>query len=84
MENLEKLTRELSPQVTWHGKGDYFATTLSDALNRSVLIHQLSRWRSQVPFSKAKGLVQAVLFHPVRPYLFVATMGRLFTLENIE
>jgi len=60
-------------QVTWHGKGDYFATVLSDAANRSVLIHQLSRWRSQVPFGKAKGLVQCVLFHPTKPFLFVAT-----------
>jgi len=60
-------------QLTWHAKGDYFATVLNDAANRSVLIHQLSRWRSQVPFGKAKGLVQCVRFHPSRPFLFVAT-----------
>ena len=60
-------------QVTWHAKGDYFATVCPDGANRAVLIHQLSKWRSQVPFSKAKGLVQCVLFHPVKPYLFVAT-----------
>lgn len=59
-------------QVTWHGRGDYFATVMPDGQNRSVLINQLSRRRSQLPFTKSKGLVQCVLFHPVRPYLFVA------------
>jgi ribosome biogenesis protein ERB1 len=73
-------------QVTWHGKGDYFATVLPEGLNRSVLIHQLSKWRSQVPFSKAKGLVQCALFHPVRPYLFIATQRhvRVYNLSKLE
>lgn len=60
-------------QVTWHGKGDYFATVMPDGQNRSVLISQLSKRRSQLPFTKSKGLVQHVLFHPTRPLLFVAT-----------
>ena len=59
-------------QVTWHGRGDYFATVMPEGANRSVLIHQLSKRRSQIPFNKSKGLVQCVLFHPVRPYFFVA------------
>lgn len=59
-------------QVTWHGRGDYFASVMPEGLNRSVLINQLSRRRSQLPFTKSKGLVQCVLFHPIRPYLFVA------------
>ena len=59
--------------VSWHGKGDYFATVLPEGAQRSVIIHQLSKWRSQLPFSKSKGQVQSVLFHPIRPYLFVAT-----------
>jgi len=73
-------------QITFHGRGDYFATTLQDGQNRSVLIHQLSKWRSQVPFSKSKGLVQCVLFHPIRPYLFVATQRhvRLYNLAKQE
>ena len=73
-------------QVTWHGKGDYFATVLTDGQNRSVLINQLSKWRSQVPFNKAKGLVQCVLFHPIRPYLFVATQRhvRIYNLVKQE
>ncbi|XP_052230147.1 ribosome biogenesis protein bop1-B-like [Dreissena polymorpha] len=60
-------------QFTWHSKGDYFATVMPDGQTRSVLIHQLSRRRSQNPFSKSKGSVQCVRFHPLRPFLFVAT-----------
>ncbi|MBN3321804.1 BOP1 protein, partial [Atractosteus spatula] len=60
-------------QVTWHGKGDYLASVLPDNGNMQVLIHQLSKRRSQNPFRKSKGLVQCVSFHPIRPYFFVAT-----------
>ncbi|NXI96720.1 BOP1 protein, partial [Psophia crepitans] len=60
-------------QVTWHGKGDYFASVVSDNSNMQVLIHQSSKRWSQNPFRKSKGLVQCVLFHPIRPYFFVAT-----------
>ncbi|KAI1285352.1 Ribosome biogenesis protein bop1-B [Halotydeus destructor] len=59
--------------VTWHKKGDYFASVLPGGGNKSVVIHQLTKRRSQVPFSKSKGLIQSVLFHPTRPYFFVAT-----------
>lgn len=59
-------------QVTWHGRGDYLATVMPEGANRSALIHQLSKRRSQIPFSKSKGLIQCVLFHPVKPCLFVA------------
>lgn len=59
-------------QVTWHGRGDYFATVMPEGANRSTLIHQLSKRRTQIPFAKSKGLVQCVLFHPVKPCLFVA------------
>ena len=73
-------------QVTWHPKGDYFATVMPEGLNRSVMIHQLSKWRSMVPFSKPKGLVQSVLFHPIRPMLFVVTMRhvRIYDLVKQE
>lgn len=42
-------------QVTWHGKGDYFATVMPDGQNRSVMISQISQRRSQLPLSKSKG-----------------------------
>ncbi|SGY22998.1 BQ5605_C019g08880 [Microbotryum silenes-dioicae] len=70
-------------QVTWHKKGDYFATVaapcefgLLDSVvsgARSVLIHQLTKHQTQAPFTKMKGDVQCVSFHPSRPHFFVAT-----------
>ncbi|KAJ8267638.1 hypothetical protein COCON_G00128100 [Conger conger] len=60
-------------QVTWHGKGDYLASVMPDNSSLQVLIHQISKRRSQNPFNKNKGLVQCVSFHPIRPYFFVAT-----------
>ena len=71
-------------QVTWHARGDYFATVMPEGANRSVLIHQLSKWRSQVPFSKAKGQVQCVLFHPIRPMLFVATQRHVRVYDLVK
>jgi ribosome biogenesis protein ERB1 len=64
-------------QVIWHGKGDYFATMVPQADSKSVLIHQLSRRRSQQPFTKLKGLVQCVMFHPVQPCIFVANQQHI-------
>ena len=45
------------------------------AAGSSVLIHQLSRHRTQAPFRRAsKGsAVQRAVFHPSKPVLFVAT-----------
>jgi len=64
-------------QVVWHAKGDYFATVSPESgSSSSVLVHQLSKHRSQAPFRRAasKGAsVQRVVFHPLKPYLFVAT-----------
>ncbi|XP_026330992.1 ribosome biogenesis protein BOP1 homolog [Hyposmocoma kahamanoa] len=59
--------------VAWHARGDYLAVTLRDAAARAVVVHQLSRRRSQLPFGRCKGLVQCAVFHPLRPLLFVAT-----------
>lgn len=64
-------------QVTWHGKGDYFATVMPNGLSRSVIIHQLSKRNSQTAFSKPHGMVQCVLFHPIKPWLFVATQHHI-------
>lgn len=77
---------QIVKQITWHGKGDYFATVMPDGQNRSVLINQLSKRISQLPFNKSKGLIQCVLFHPIRPYLFVATQRnvRIYDLVKQE
>lgn len=71
-------------QVTWHGKGDYFATVMPDGQNRSVLINQLSKRRSQLPFRRPKGMIQCVLFHPIRPFLFVAVSWLTFQIINFN
>lgn len=60
-------------QVTWHKRGDYFATVATESANKSVLIHQLSKHQTQCPFKRSKGIVQNVAFHPLKPHLFVAT-----------
>ncbi|XP_041665221.1 ribosome biogenesis protein bop1 [Cheilinus undulatus] len=74
-------------QVVWHAKGDYLASVMPDhSSHLQVLIHQVSRRRSQNPFRKNKGLVQSVSFHPIRPYFFVATQRsvRIYNLVKQE
>ena len=34
--------------MTWHGKGDYFATVMHEGGKMAVLIHLLSKRHSQV------------------------------------
>lgn len=73
-------------KVTWHAKGDYFASLMPDAGNKAIVIHQLSQYRSQIPFQKLKGNVQSILFHPLRPFFFVATQRyiRMYNLLKQE
>ncbi|KAJ3260770.1 Ribosome biogenesis protein erb1 [Boothiomyces macroporosus] len=59
--------------IAWHRRGDYFATVSPDANSAAVQIHQISKGSTQNPFKKSKGLVQKVIFHPTKPFLFVAT-----------
>lgn len=60
-------------QLTWHAAGEYFSTIMPQAANRSIVIHHLSRMKSQVPFKKIKDIIQYVKFHPTKAYFFVAT-----------
>ncbi|WVR05368.1 ribosome biogenesis protein ERB1 [Kwoniella sp. DSM 27419] len=71
-------------QVSWHRKGDYFATVAADASNKAVLIHQLSKHATQSPFRKLPGAVQRVAFHPTKPHFFAATQRyiRLYDLAG--
>lgn len=81
---LSVVHRHTVSQVTWHAKGDYFAVVLTGGSGgeSGVVIHQLSHRRSQAPFSKLKGTISKVLFHPVRPYFFVA-MQRFVRVYNL-
>ncbi|KAI9315488.1 NUC169 domain-containing protein [Dichotomocladium elegans] len=60
-------------QITWHRKGDYFATVSPDARALAVLIHQTTKHQTQLPFRRLRGIVQKVAFHPIKPIFFVAT-----------
>ncbi|KAJ3031104.1 UNVERIFIED_CONTAM: Ribosome biogenesis protein 1 [Siphonaria sp. JEL0065] len=59
--------------VVWHRKGDYFSTVSPEGGGSAVSIHQISKKQTQHPFKKSYGLVQKVVFHPKKPWLFVAT-----------
>ncbi|XP_023804233.1 ribosome biogenesis protein BOP1-like [Cyanistes caeruleus] len=73
-------------QVTWHPKGDYWASVQRNPGGRQVLIHQSSRRRSQDPFRKNPGRIQCVRFHPLRPYFLVASQRsvRIYNLLRQE
>lgn len=64
-------------QVQWHAKGDYLFCLMPEGENRSILIHLLSRGRSQTPFNRSRGLIQAACFHPTRPLFIVATQRNI-------
>jgi ribosome biogenesis protein ERB1 len=71
-------------KIDWHAKGDYFAT-LADSIQTStqVLIHSLSKAQTQKPFSKSKGIIETLSFHPTRPLFFVANDQQVF-LYNLQ
>ncbi|KAJ3836959.1 NUC169 domain-containing protein [Lentinula raphanica] len=74
----------LTTQLTWHRRGDYLASVSIGASQGAVWIHQVSRRHSQAPFRKVRGKVQLVLFHPMKPYFFVATQQyvRMYNLSE--
>eukprot|EP01022_Parablepharisma_sp_SALTPOND_P036115 TRINITY_DN976_c0_g1_i1.p1 TRINITY_DN976_c0_g1~~TRINITY_DN976_c0_g1_i1.p1 ORF type:complete len:1142 (+),score=102.52 TRINITY_DN976_c0_g1_i1:9391-12816(+) len=76
---------EVVPQkLVWHGKGDYFATVASHTQTaKQVLVHSLSKSRSQALFAKSKGIVECVEFHPEKPFFFVATRKSVY-LYNLQ
>lgn len=61
-------------QVTFHKKGDYLATVTPKADNKDqVFIHSIKKGKSQRPFMKSKSDIQKVLFHHLKPIIFIAT-----------
>lgn len=44
---------------------------------QAVLVHQLSKGSSQNPFRKNRGRVSRVLFHPTKPFFFVAAQNHV-------
>jgi len=72
--------------VSWHRRGDHFATTSPSGQRSAVAIHTLSKHLTQIPFRKLSGLAQTAHFHPSRPLFFVATqrMIRCYDLQKLE
>lgn len=71
---LVKITlRKAVKVISWHRRGDYFATVSPQGQSAAVAIHTLSKHLSQLPFRKLKGLAQYAQFHPSKPIFFVAT-----------
>lgn len=86
-ENDIRLTIEHKHDVkslAWHNKGDYLSSVCPEGASSSVLIHQISKQKTQNPFSKNKGMVQCVAFHPTQPYFFHATKShiRIYNLKQ--
>ena len=59
--------------ICWHSKGDYFGVISGISSKTDVWFHQISTRKSSKPFSKTKGIVQRILFHPTRLLFYVAT-----------
>ena len=59
--------------ISWHRRGEYFATVCPEGQTHAVAIHTLSKHLTQLPFRRLKGLAQSAQFHPSKPIFFVAT-----------
>ena len=59
--------------ISWHRRGEYFATVSPAGQSSAVAIHTLSKHLTQLPFRRLKGLAQTAQFHPSKPIFFVAT-----------
>ena len=71
---LVKITlRKAVKVISWHRRGDYFATVSPQGSSSAVAIHTLSKHLTQFPFRKLRGLTQSAQFHPLKPIFFVAT-----------
>eukprot|EP01039_Chlorochromonas_danica_P007694 gene7694-8501_t len=68
-------------RIAWHHKGDYLVTVTTPSSSASsasaIAVHQISKAKSQYPFSKSPGRVQTVVFHPSLPCLIVVTQQHI-------
>ena len=84
---LVKFTlRKTVKVITWHRRGEYFATVSPQGQTSAVAIHTLSKHLTQLPFRRLKGVAQSAQFHPSKPFFFVATqrMIRSYDLSKQE
>jgi ribosome biogenesis protein ERB1 len=74
-----KMTDGIIQNLNWHKKGDYFSVLATNKGGKATIyIHSLSSLVHQKPFSKIKGIVNTVCFHPIKPYFIVATNSNIF------
>ncbi|KAK9914855.1 hypothetical protein WJX75_001346 [Coccomyxa subellipsoidea] len=76
-EGLELMHQHPVKHVTWHARGEYFASVAPTGNTQAVLVHQLSKQTSQNPFRKNRGRVVRTAFHPSKPFFFVATQNHV-------
>ena len=78
--------RKPAKVISWHRRGEYFATVSPTGQSSAVAIHTLSKHLTQLPFRRLKGLAQSAHFHPLKPIFFVATqrMIRSYDLSKQE
>ncbi len=78
--------RKVVKVISWHRRGEYFATVSPQGQTSAVAIHTLSKHLTQLPFRRLKGLAQFAQFHPSKPVFFVATqrMIRSYDLSKQE
>ncbi|KAI9752466.1 MAG: Ribosome biogenesis protein erb1 [Lichina confinis] len=70
--------------ISWHRRGDYFATVAPQGQHQSIAVHTLSKHLTQIPFRRLKGLAQSAQFHPSRPILFVATQRTIRSYDLVR
>ncbi|KAI0982817.1 hypothetical protein GJ496_003037 [Pomphorhynchus laevis] len=62
-------------QICWHRKGDYLSTIHKD---NSILVHQISKFRSHLPFNLGKNNCKMnVSFHPSRALFFISSANSI-------
>ena len=59
--------------ISWHRRGEYFATVSPEGQTSAVAIHSLSKHLTQLPFRRLRGIPQTAQFHPSKPLFFIAT-----------
>ncbi|CAK7566954.1 MAG: Ribosome bioproteinsis protein erb1 [Sporothrix epigloea] len=72
--------------VSWHRRGEHFATVSPSGGRSAVAVHTLSRHLTQVPFRRMPNIPQVARFHPSQPLFFVATKQRIrvYDLQKME
>lgn len=70
---VQVVVRSPVKAVSWHRRGEHFATVAPRGQRSALAIHTLQKHLTQLPLRSLKGLTQHVQFHPSKPILFVAS-----------